>query len=63
MAVVRSLSWTAWLFGGPLAGQVGLGLSFTLLAAAANMALMAALATLPGTAGGSQSLRCWTAGV
>lgn len=56
MAVVSAVSFAALVFAGPLASQIGTGLGLALLATAINLLVVAGLASLPGTVGGSQSL-------
>jgi sulfate permease, SulP family len=56
MAVVSAVSFAALVYTGPLAPQIGQGLGLALLATAVNILVVAALASVPGTVGGSQSL-------
>lgn len=56
MAVVSAVSFAALIYAGPLAPYIGHGLAFALLATAVNILVVAGLASLPGTVGGSQSL-------
>lgn len=56
MAVVSSVSFAALVYAAPLGPHVGRGVFLALLASAINVAVVARLASLPGTVGGIQSL-------
>lgn len=56
MAVVSSVSFAALVYGGLPGLNVGHGVFLALLASAINVAVVAGLASLPGTVGGIQSL-------